>query len=93
METKSIEINNEQINFIIQKLKNEVEENEDLISDLKDTTEKEVWKDENKFIKNLISDLKQNSQLVIQNVELTAEQEDYMIESQLEEIRMMRDLK
>ena len=90
-------LNTEQINFIIQKLGYELEQNEDMIKDLKDSNEINAWKNENKFIKSTIKDLKllykHEAQVIIQKVELTNEQEDYMIESQLEQIRLARELK
>ena len=94
-EMRAVNLSHEQINFIIQQLNYGIKHNEDIIKNSKDKDEREVWKDENIFIKTLINDLKQDeSQLVIQKVmknELTAEQEDYILESYLEQVREARN--
>ena len=88
---KSIDLSNEQISFIIQKCEYEIEENEDLIKDLKDKKVISDWTEENCFISNLIKDIKQNfydkigTQIVIQS--LTPQQEDFIFETGLERYR------
>lgn len=46
------------IEFLIQVCKNEIESNKSLITDLKNTDEIKVWKEENKFIEQVIKELK-----------------------------------
>jgi hypothetical protein len=88
-------LNNEQLDYIISLCKNDIAMNEDLIKDLKNKTEKLVWRDEVRFAKKLIKRInglraeQEHTQLVIQS--LTAEQEDYVIENQLEQIREARE--
>lgn len=102
---KSIDLTNEEISFIIQKLEHEILSNKILIEELeqqkknkiKNSIEINVWKEENQFILNLIKNIKSNfnnkigisEQFVLQA--LTPEQEDYIIESGLEEMRERRE--
>ena len=92
---KSIDLTNEQIDFIIQVCENEINENKEVIKYSKDFSEIRAWLDEIVFISNLIKDVKNNfsnkvgTQFVLQG--LTKEQEDYIIESGLEQMRERRE--
>ena len=93
MENKNINLNKEQINFIVLLCEYEIKSNDCLIKDLKkdikNIKEIIVWKDENDFIKTIINKLlPTDNQYVIQG--LTPKQEEFMIESQLERIREER---
>jgi len=91
----SIKLTNEQLDYLIQLCKYDIEMNEDLITDLKDMKEIDVWKDEIKFVRNIISKIRglraeiKHNQFVLQA--LTPQQEDYIIESGLEQARERRE--
>lgn len=96
-ELRDLKLSHEQINFIIQQLDYDLEQNEDIIKNSKDKNERNCCKEENLFIKKLICDLEsqEHSQLILQKLisndkELTAEQEDYILESSLEQMREAR---
>ena len=86
---------------ILMVLEREIMSNESFVNDTKGY-EKEVWESEIKRFKIIQDKLNYclnkkdeiTTRAVIQKVgELNAEQEDYMIESQLEQIRLARELK
>jgi len=93
----NIILNNEQLNYLVQLCKYEINSNEDLINDLKGKKEKEIWKEEIDFTKKLIKRIEslraeqEHSQFVIQALNLTSEQEDYLLESGLEQMREARE--
>lgn len=85
-EAREIKLTNEQINYIIQLCENDIKNNENLIKGLRD--EKGV----RKIINYLRAENKQNSQFVLQKLtELSPSQEDFLIESQLEQMREARE--
>jgi len=97
MNKNKIYLTNEQIQFLTEMCNYEIEENKEVIKDLKESKKigkkKEIksWLEENKFIKDLIYCLnnKTSYQVVLQ--ELTPKQEDYILESGLEQIREARE--
>lgn len=90
-----VELSNEKVRCIMKVLDDEIKSNDSFIEDLKDDDEKTAWVEENNFLREIKTDLKIELQLVIQQIknstDLTPTQEDYMIESQLENIRLKRD--
>jgi hypothetical protein len=97
IDKKSVFLTKEQISFLIQKCKYEIIGNKQIIQDLKESKKKmgkkieiACWKEENKFIQDIICCLnnKISYQVVLQ--ELTPSQEDYVLENSLE---MMREAK
>lgn len=94
-----ITITSEELDFLIQHLDYEISENEDLILNSKRADEKKAWIEENIFIKRLKTKLlfkQQKYEVILQQLrepkqELTAQQEDYVIEEGLERYREARD--
>ena len=86
-------LNTKKINYLIKLCDYEIKENREVIKEAETKEEKSAWREENKFLKEIIKSLREvkkpNTQLVIQG--LTAEQEDYLLESQLEQIREAKE--
>ena len=93
---KAVYLTDSEMKEIEKLLNNEIEMNEDYLSDINNDDEKEAWKETIKFDKQIREKFRLNpknkflgyGELVVQ--ELTAEQEDYLIECGLEMIREAR---
>ena len=93
-------ISQEDMRDILMVLEREIMSNESFVGDTKGY-EKEVWLDEIKRFKLIqdklnycLNNKEEEAQAIIQkvnNTELTAEQEDFMIESQLEQARLLKN--
>ena len=89
-----INLTKEQCEDIIRVCDNEIISNESFIDDIKDN--EEAWIDTNNALKGIIRKInkdmetEQYSTIILQG--LTAEQEDYIIEAELEHIRAEREL-
>jgi len=87
-----MKLTTEDKNRIIKLLDNEIEMNEDYLCDIKEYDEKECWKETIKLDKALREKLRINpksyGELVVQ--ELSHEEEDYILEYGLEQIREQR---
>ena len=82
-------LNIKETEIIITLINNDIASNIDYLQYLKGE-EKEFWIKFNGDLKTIRNKLQENIQLVIQSSCLNNEQEDYMIESQLEQIREAR---